>query len=92
MSVRAGLPAVVAGQPGAALTRWWPVARRYVKMLTWYLGMLMRTAERVIAFRLKPECPRAETIAENRPVIVLSRHAGPGASLVLIHVLLRERR
>ena len=65
---------------------------RHVQVLSWYLGMLMRTAERVIAFRLTLECPRGETIAENRPVIVLSRHAGPGASLVLIHVLLRERR
>lgn len=65
---------------------------RHVQVLSWYLGMLMHTAERMIAFRLKLECPRGETISENRPVIVLGRHAGPGASLVLIHVLLRERR
>jgi hypothetical protein len=65
---------------------------RHVQVLGWYLGMLIRTAERMIAFRLKLECPRGETIALDRPVIVLGRHAGPGASLVLIRVLLRERR
>jgi 1-acyl-sn-glycerol-3-phosphate acyltransferase len=64
---------------------------RHVQVLGWYLGMLMRTAEWVIAFRLRLECPQGETIALDRPVIVLGRHAGPGASLVLIHVLLRER-
>jgi hypothetical protein len=61
------------------------------QVLSWYLGMLMRTAERMIAFRLTLECPRGESIAPDRPVIVLSRHAGPGASLVLIRVLLRDR-
>lgn len=69
--------------------RW---SARHVQVLSWYLGMLIHTAERVIAFRLKLECPRGETIAENRPMIVLSRHAGPGASVVLIRVLLHERR
>lgn len=64
---------------------------RHVQVLSWYLGMLMRAAERMIAFRLNLECPRGETIAKDRPLIVLGRHAGPGASLVLIRVLLRER-
>ncbi len=64
---------------------------RHVQILSWYLGMLVRTAERMIAFRLKLECPQGETIAGDLPVIVLGRHAGPGASLVLIRVLLRER-
>jgi 1-acyl-sn-glycerol-3-phosphate acyltransferase len=45
----------------------------------------------VIAFRLTLECPRGESIAQDRPVIVLGRHAGPEASLVLIRVLLRDR-
>ena len=40
---------------------------RHVQVLSWYLGMLMYTAERVIAFRLKLECPRGETIAEKMP-------------------------
>ncbi len=65
---------------------------RHVGVLSWYLDVLMRTAEKMIAFRLQLECPRGETIAPDRPVIVLGRHAGPGASLVLIRVLLRERR
>ena len=49
---------------------------RHVQVLSWYLGMLMHTAERVIAFRLKLECPRGETMPENRPVIVLGPAAG----------------
>ena len=64
---------------------------RHVQVLSWYLGMLMHAAERMIAFRLTLECPRGESIAPDRPVIVLGRHAGPGASLVLIRVLLRDR-
>lgn len=64
---------------------------RHVQVLTWYLGLLMHAAERMIALRLTLECPRGETIAADRPVIVLGRHAGPGASLVLIRVLLRDR-
>jgi Acyltransferase len=51
----------------------------------------MRTAELVFAFRLKLESPRGETITADGPLIVLGRHAGPGASLVLVHVLLRVR-
>ncbi len=64
---------------------------RHVQVLSWYLGLLMHAAERMIAFRLILESPRGETIAPDRPVIVLGRHAGPGASLVLIRVLLRDR-
>jgi 1-acyl-sn-glycerol-3-phosphate acyltransferase len=45
----------------------------------------------VIAFRLGLERPRGESIAPDLPVIVLGRHAGPGAPLVLIRVLLRDR-
>ena len=64
---------------------------RHVRVLTWYLDMLMHGAERTIALRLTLESPRGETIAADRPVIVLGRHAGPGASLILIRVLLRDR-
>lgn len=64
---------------------------RHVRVLTWYLDLLMRTAEKMIALRLTLECPRGETIDPHRPVIVLGRHAGPGASLVLVRVLLRDR-
>ncbi len=74
--------------------RWREAGRwraRHVRVLSWYLDVLMRTAERMIAFRLTLESPRGETIARDRPVIVLGRHAGPGASLVLIRVLLRDR-
>lgn len=64
---------------------------RHVRVLDRFLAILMRTAQLVFGFRLKLESPRSENIAADRPVIVLGRHAGPGASLVLVHVLLRLR-
>jgi 1-acyl-sn-glycerol-3-phosphate acyltransferase len=64
---------------------------RHVQVLDRFLATLIRTAELVFAFRLKLESPRGETITAHGPLIVLGRHAGPGASLVLVHVLLRLR-
>ncbi len=65
---------------------------RHVLVLAGFLGPLLRAAELVFGFGLKLESPRGEGVASDRPLIVLSRHAGPGASLVLIHVLLRIRK
>jgi hypothetical protein len=64
---------------------------RHVRVLDLLLGTLLRTAQLVFDFRLKLESPRGEVIEPDRPLIVLGRHAGPGASLVLVHVLLRIR-
>jgi 1-acyl-sn-glycerol-3-phosphate acyltransferase len=63
---------------------------RHVAVLRALLGALVRTAEAVFAFRLELEDPRDASPA-TRPRIVLARHAGPGASFVLVHVLLREQ-
>jgi 1-acyl-sn-glycerol-3-phosphate acyltransferase len=74
--------------------RWRNDARwraRHVRVLDAFLGTLVRAAGLVFAFRLELENPRGETIDQNRPLIVLGRHAGPGASFVLVHVLLRAR-
>ena len=80
----------------APVARWRDGARfqaRHVRVLRGLLGALIRAAETVFAFRLRLEHPRraADTlVAGGRPLIVLARHAGPGASFVLVHVLLRE--
>jgi 1-acyl-sn-glycerol-3-phosphate acyltransferase len=64
---------------------------RHVRLLGIFLEALLRTAELVLPLRLRLESPRGEVVAPDRPLIVLGRHAGPGASLVLVHVLLRIR-
>ena len=65
---------------------------RHYGLVRWFLATLFRIALRV--FRLKVEIeeppPTAEELAARlaRPVIVLSRHAGPGDSFLLVHHLL----
>ncbi|MFE1857861.1 hypothetical protein [Streptomyces anandii] len=54
------------------------------------LGALRRAAEPVFGLRVRvtPAVPRAGTGAP--PLVVLARHAGPGDSFLLLHVLLAE--
>ena len=75
--------------------RWRNDARwraRHVWVLGSFIGTLLRTAQPILGFRLELENPRGDTAGSGRPLIVLSRHAGPGASFALIHVLLRQRQ
>jgi 1-acyl-sn-glycerol-3-phosphate acyltransferase len=65
---------------------------RHVWLLGSFLGTLLRMAQPIFGFRLRLENPRRATAGSGEPVIALSRHAGPGASFALIHVLLRERQ
>lgn len=62
----------------------------HVRLLQMLLGTLIRAAGPLFAFRLRLEAPRGETLDRDRPLIVLGRHAGPGASFVLVHVLLHR--
>lgn len=64
--------------------------RRHVRLLQALLGSLLRGAELLFAFRLRLEAPRGESLDRERPLLVLGRHAGPGASFVLVHVLLER--
>jgi len=65
---------------------------RHYALMRWFLGVLFRVATR--AFHLKVEIEEPELTAEEaaarlaRPLIVLSRHAGPGDSFLLVHHLL----
>jgi 1-acyl-sn-glycerol-3-phosphate acyltransferase len=69
---------------------------RHYALVRWFLGTLFRQALGVFRLRVERKVPE-ETPEElaarlTRPVIVLSRHAGPGDSFLLIHYLLSEYR
>ncbi|HUR76177.1 MAG TPA: hypothetical protein VMZ00_17970 [Sporichthya sp.] len=62
----------------------------HVQLLRGLLGSLLRGAEALFRFRLRLESPRGATLDPERPLLVLGRHAGPGASFVLVHVLIQR--
>jgi 1-acyl-sn-glycerol-3-phosphate acyltransferase len=65
---------------------------RHYALVRWFLATLFRRAMKV--FRLRVEIAEPVATAEElaarltRPIIVLSRHAGPGDSFLLVHHLL----
>ena len=65
---------------------------RHYGLVRWFLATLFRRAVKVFRLRVQIEEPPAtpdELAARlTRPVIVLSRHAGPGDSFLLVHHLL----
>jgi 1-acyl-sn-glycerol-3-phosphate acyltransferase len=70
---------------------WFVRAHRAV--LAAFLGILVRAASVVFGFRLVVEEPRRHPedllwAERQEPVLVLARHAGPGASFVLVHLLI----
>jgi hypothetical protein len=81
---------VISGFGGRMHTE--PYQSRHYAVVRWFLDSLYRGAERTYGLRVEVEEPAltaAERIARRpRPVIVLSRHAGPGDSFLLVHQLL----
>src|ERR1700760_3142371 len=69
-----------------------PYQNRNYATIKWFLGHVYRAAEHTFGLKLEieePEATAGERIARlTRPVIVLSRHAGPGDSVLLVHTLL----
>ena len=69
-----------------------PYQSRHYRIVRWFLDALYRGAERTYGLRAEidePELTGDELAARlTRPVIVLSRHAGPGDSFLLVHQLL----
>ncbi len=69
-----------------------PYQARHYAVMRSFLGRLHRAATRAFRVRVvvdEPELTPAELAARlARPVIVLSRHAGPGDSFLLVHQLL----
>lgn len=67
--------------------------RWHLALLRRFLAALVAVAGFVFRFRLDVDEPTthpqdASMMASTRPILVLARHAGPGASFVLVHLLL----
>jgi 1-acyl-sn-glycerol-3-phosphate acyltransferase len=73
-----------------------PYQSRHYAIMRWYLDLVYGAAARTFALRLEVEEPDPGTEGRParpaRPVIVLSRHAGPGDSFLLVRHLLTVYR
>jgi 1-acyl-sn-glycerol-3-phosphate acyltransferase len=71
-----------------------PYQTRHYAVMGWFLDLIYREARRACGLRVEVTAPPDAALAGDRPLIVLSRHAGPGDSLLLVHHLLTscERR
>jgi len=71
-----------------------PYQARQYAVMKWFLDLIYRAARRACGLSVTVTGPPATGPLGDRPLIVLSRHAGPGDSLLLIHYLLSvcERR
>jgi 1-acyl-sn-glycerol-3-phosphate acyltransferase len=81
---------IASGFGGRMHSAWFQ--RRHYAVMRWFLDVLYRAAERTFDLRVtvtEPVYDADEQAARlARPVIVLSRHAGPGDSFLLVHQLL----
>lgn len=55
-------------------------------LVRWYLQVIYWEAERVLHVRVSVEGP-PPTSYDGRPLLILSRHAGPGDSFLVVHAL-----
>ena len=71
-----------------------PYQARNYAVIRWFLDLIYRVAGRACGLTVRVAGPPEVGSCGGRPLIVLSRHAGPGDSLLLIHYLLSvcERR
>ncbi|HEX4087393.1 MAG TPA: 1-acyl-sn-glycerol-3-phosphate acyltransferase [Trebonia sp.] len=71
-----------------------PYRTRHYAVMEWFLDLIYQEARRACGLNVEVSAPPDATLAADRPLIVLSRHAGPGDSLLLVHRLLTvcERR
>jgi 1-acyl-sn-glycerol-3-phosphate acyltransferase len=69
---------------------------RHYALVRWFLSTLFNRAVAVFQLRVEvdepPATPEEQAARLARPVIVLSRHAGPGDSFLLVHQLLATYR
>jgi 1-acyl-sn-glycerol-3-phosphate acyltransferase len=69
-----------------------PYQSRHYAIMRWYLDLVYRTATTTFGIRVEVDEPeltaREQAARPTRPVIVLSRHAGPGDSFLLVRQLL----
>jgi 1-acyl-sn-glycerol-3-phosphate acyltransferase len=83
---------LVSGFGGRLATE--PYQARHYGVIKWFLDLIYRAAGRACGLSVTVTGPPEAGSCGGRPLIVLSRHAGPGDSLLLIHYLLSvcERR
>lgn len=62
--------------------------RAHYRLAGWYLRVLFRQVRWTLRLRVHVEGADLGTALAGQPVIVASRHAGPGDSFILIHALL----
>jgi 1-acyl-sn-glycerol-3-phosphate acyltransferase len=67
-----------------------PYQARNYEVVTRFLNLVYRVALRVCALTVTVTAPPDAGELGDRPLIVLSRHAGPADSLLLVHYLLSE--
>ncbi len=65
-----------------------PYQTRHYAVMGRFLNQIYRAAERACGLRVEVAGPPDGALADDRPIIVLSRHAGPGDSLLVVHHLL----
>jgi Acyltransferase len=65
-----------------------PYRTRHYAVMERFLNQIYRAAERACGLRVEVDGPPDAALDDERPVIVLSRHAGPGDSLLVVHHLL----
>jgi len=69
-----------------------PFQSRHYAIMRWYLDLVFAAAARTFGLRIEVDEPEAGAEEQSarlaRPVIVLSRHAGPGDSFLLVRQLL----
>jgi 1-acyl-sn-glycerol-3-phosphate acyltransferase len=65
-----------------------PYRTRHYAVMGRFLNQIYRAAERACGLRVEVAGPPDEAPTDDRPIIVLSRHAGPGDSLLVVHHLL----
>jgi 1-acyl-sn-glycerol-3-phosphate acyltransferase len=58
----------------------------HYQLVGWYLRVLYREAARVLRLKVEFEGPHPDAYLD-RPLVVCSRHAGPGDSFLLVHAL-----
>jgi 1-acyl-sn-glycerol-3-phosphate acyltransferase len=81
----------------AAIWLRWPVAARrdeeqwkraHARLLRWALSLILASARPLFGFRVELEEPPDAGWLQDRPLLVVARHAGPGDSFALIELLL----
>lgn len=63
--------------------------RAHLALIRWFLASLVGAAGPLFGFRLQLHPPETgdDRLADSRPLVIIARHAGPGASFIVIYLL-----